>query len=172
MERMHYVARFATATNMVRTRGRCPRGQRLSCRVPHGHWKTLTFVAGLRHDGVVAPFVVDGPMNGDIFLAYVEQCLAPTLNTNDIVIMDNLPAHKVPGVEEAIEAVGASVLYLPQYSPDLNPIEQFFSKLKALLRKAAERTVPQLIRRIAKLLAAIEPEECSNYLINSGYAPA
>ena len=137
--RLVFIDETATSTNMVRLRGRCPRGERLVASVPHGHWKTITFVAGLRHDGIVAPFVIDGAMNGPIFLAYIEQCLAPTLGRRDIVIMDNLPAHKVAGVIEAIEALGASVLYLPSYSPDLNPIEQFFSKLKALLRQAAEQ---------------------------------
>ena len=137
--------------------------------VPHGHWKTITFVAGLRHDGIVAPFLIDGAMNGPIFLAYIEQCLAPTLGRRDIVIMDNLPAHKVAGVIEAIEALGASVLYLPSYSPDLNPIEQFFSKLKALLRQAAERTIPNLCRRIRLLLRTVCPEECANFLRHAGY---
>jgi len=121
------------------------------------------------HDGIVAPFVIDGAMNGPIFLAYIEQCLAPTLGRRDIVIMDNLPAHKVAGVIEAIEALGASVLYLPSYSPDLNPIEQFFSKLKALLRQAAERTIPNLCRRIRLLLRTVCPEECTNFLRHAGY---
>jgi transposase len=140
--RLVFIDETATSTNTVRVRGRCTRGERLVASVPHGHWKTITFVAGLRDDGIVAPFVIEGAMNGAIFLAYIEQCLAPTLSRRDLVIMDNLPAHKVAGVVEAIEAVGASVLYLPSYSPDLNPIEQFFSKFKALLRKAAERTIP------------------------------
>ncbi len=116
--RLVFIDETATSTNMVRVRGRCPRGERLVASVPHGHWKTITFVAGLRHDGIVAPFVIDGAMNGPIFLAYIEQCLAPTLGRRDLVIMDNLPTHKVAGVVEAIEAVGASVLYLPSYSPD------------------------------------------------------
>jgi len=132
--RLVFIDETATSTNMVRPRGRCCRGERLVASVPHGHWKTITLVAGLRHDGIVAPFVIDGPMNGAIFLAYIAQWLAPTLSRRDIVILDNLPAHKVAGVTNAIEAVGASALYLPSYSPDLNPIEQFFSKLKALLR--------------------------------------
>ena len=131
----------------------------------------MTLVAGLRHDGVVAPLVVDGAMNGSTFLAYVEQCLAPTLAPGDIVVMDNLAAHKVAGVAEAIEAVGAKLFYLPQYSPDLNPIEKLFSKIKALLRKAAERTVPGLRRRIAKLLAKLDVDECTNFIISAGYAP-
>jgi transposase len=167
--RLVFIDETATSTNMVRLRGRCPRGERLIASVPHGHWKTITFVAGLRHDGIVAPFVIDGAMNGPIFLAYIEQCLAPTLGRRDIVIMDNLPAHKVAGVIEAIEALGASVLYLPSYSPDLNPIEQFFSKLKALLRQAAERTIPNLCRRIRLLLRTVRPEECTNFFRHAGY---
>lgn len=126
---------------MTRFRGRSPRGHRLVTKVPHGHWKTTTFVAGLRHDGITAPLVVDGPMNGDVFRAYVEQQLAPTLRPGDVVIMDNLASHKVSGVRQAIEAVGAELVYLPPYSPDLNPIEQAFAKLKALLRSAAARTI-------------------------------
>ena len=160
----------AITTTMVRTRGRCPRGDRLVDYAPHGHWKTLTFVAGLRHDEMVAPFVIEGAMNGEIFLAYVEQCLAPTLQSGDIVIMDNVATHKVNGVAEAIEAVGATLLYLPQYSPDLNPIEQAFSKLKALLRKAAERTVPHLHRRLAKLFNTFTAPQCANFFAHSGYA--
>src|SRR6266508_2047765 len=136
--RLVFIDETATSTSLVRLRGRCPRGERLVGSVPHGHWKTITLVVGLRHDGMVAPFVIDGPMNGTIFLAYVEQCLAPTLDRRDVVIMDNLPAHKVAGVTDAIEAVGATAFYLPPYSPDLNPIEQVFSKLKALPRKAVD----------------------------------
>jgi transposase len=161
----------ATTTNMVRLRGRCSRGERLIGHAPHGHWKTMTLVAGLRHDGMVAPLVVDGPINGATFLAYIEQSLAPILAPGDIVVMDNLAAHKVAGVVDAIETAGATVFYLPQYSPDLNPIEKVFSKIKALLRKAAERTVPRLQRRIAKLLAALTAEECINFMISAGYAP-
>jgi transposase len=167
--RLVFIDETATSTNMVRLRGRCLRGERLVASVPHGHWKTLTFVAGLRDDGVVAPFVIDGAMNGPTFLAYIEQCLAPTLGRRDIVIMDNLPAHKVAGVVEAIKAVGASILYLPSYSPDLNPIELFFSKLKALLRKAAERTIPDLWRRIRSLLRTVCSEECANFFRHAGY---
>jgi transposase len=160
----------AITTSMVRTRGRCPRGDRLVDYAPHGHWKTVTFIAGLRHDQLVAPFVIEGAMNGATFLAYVEQCLAPTLEPGDIVVMDNVATHKVNGVAEAIGAVGATLRYLPQYSPDLNPIEQAFSKLKALLRKAAERTVPALRRRVGKLLAGFTPADCMNFLLHSGYA--
>jgi len=159
-----------TATDMARLRGRGPRAKRLIGKVPYGHWKTTTFVAALRNDTITAPFVIDKPMNGTIFRAYVEQCLAPTLSLGDIVVMDNLSAHKVDGVRQAIEATGAILLYLPPYSPDLNPIEQAFSKLKTLLRKAAERSVPALWDRIGELLTAFSPAECANYLRNSGYA--
>jgi transposase len=168
--RLIFIDETATSTNMVRLRGRCHRGERLVGSVPHGHWKTITLVAGLRNDGIVAPFVIDGPINGNIFLTYVKKCLAPTLDRGDIVIMDNLPAHKVTGVLQAIEAKNATALYLPAYSPDLNPIEQVFSKLKALLRKAAERTVPGLWRRIRKLLRALSEKECLNFFKHAGYA--
>lgn len=165
-----FIDETGTATNMAPRRGRCRRGERLIGRVPHGHWKTTTFVAGLRRDAIVAPFVVDRPMNGDIFKAYVEQCLVPTLTPGDIVIMDNLASHKVAGIREAIERVGASLVYLPPYSPDLNPIEQVFAKLKTLLRKAAARSVPALWHKIGDLLDAFSPHECQNYLSNAGYA--
>jgi transposase len=157
------------ATDMARTRGRCPRGERLKAKIPYGHWKTTTFLAGLRHDEIVAPLVVDQPMNGVIFLAYVEQFLAPTLKAGDIVIMDNLSAHKVDGVREAVEARGAKLIYLPPYSPDLNPIELLFAKFKAALRKAAARTVPVLWKAIAAILETFTPQECSNYLRHCGY---
>jgi transposase len=160
----------AVSTNMVRLCGRCPRGERLIGRVPQGNWQTITLVAGLRHSGMVAPLVIDGPMDGPTFVAYVDQCLAPTLARGEIVILDNLTCHKVSGVKEAIEAVGAKVMYLPQYSPDLNPIEEVFSKIKALLRKAAERTVPRLHRRIAELLDQVSAQECSNFFEHAGYA--
>jgi len=156
---------------MARLRGRAPRGERLAGKVPHGHWKTTTFVAALRSSALTAPGVIDGPMNGNAFLAYVEQVLVPSLKTGDIVVMDNLSAHKVPGVHQAIEAAGARLLYLPPYSPDFNPIEQLFAKLKALLRKAGERSVDALWSRIASLLDAFTPEECANYFRNAGYAP-
>jgi len=155
---------------MARLRGRAPRGERLVGKIPYGHWKTTTFVAGLRSSALTAPCVIDGPMNGDAFLAYVEQVLVPGLNPGDIVVLDNLGAHKVPGVREAIEAAGATLLYLPPYSPDFNPIEQLFAKLKALLRKAAERSVDGLWNRIAALLSAFNPDECANYFRNAGYA--
>jgi transposase len=156
---------------MARLRGRAPRGERLVGKVPHGHWKTTTFVAALRSTALTAPGVIDGPMNGNAFLAYVEQVLVPSLNPGDIVVMDNLSAHKVPGIRQAIEAAGARLLYLPPYSPDFNPIEQLFAKLKALLRKAGERSVAGLWNRIADLLDAFTATECANYFQNAGYAP-
>jgi transposase len=156
---------------MTRRYGRAPRGQRLVAAVPHGHWKTSTFVAGLRTSGLTAPLVVDGAMNGDIFRAYVEQVLAPTLKPGDVVILDNLSSHKVTGVREAIEARGAILIYLPPYSPDLNPIEQAFAKLKALLRKIAARTVSRLWDALGDLLNSFTPQECANYLANAGYVP-
>jgi transposase len=137
---------------------------------PQGHWKTITFVAGLRHRAMVAPFVLDGPMNAAAFLAYLQQYLIPTLKRGDfVIIMDNLPVHKPPGVREMIEAAGATLLYLPPYSPDLNPIEQAFSKLKAHLRKAAETTVPALMRRIGRILITFSPRVCRNFFHNAGY---
>ena len=154
---------------MTRLRGRCAKGSRLIDRVPHGHWKTTTFVAGLRNDAIVAPLVLDCPMNGVIFTAWLEQGLAPTLGQGDIVIMDNLPAHKVAGVREIIERAGARLLYLPPYSPDLNPIEMMFAKLKALLRKAKERTIDALWDRIGTVLSEFTCQECANYLRHDGY---
>jgi transposase len=167
--RLVFIDETAATTKMVRLRGRCPQGTRLIGHAPHGHWKTITFVAGLRNNGMVAPFVVDGPMDGSTFVSYVEQCLAPTLDRRDTVVMDNLSAHKVQGVREAIEAVGATLRYLPQYSPDFNPIEQSFSKLKALLRKAAERTVEGLCRRIGLIVPSFTAQECANYFEHAGY---
>ena len=139
-------------------------------RRPHGHWLTTTFVGGLRSTGIIAPLVLDGPMNGEAFLAYVKQFLAPALGAGDVVVMDNLPAHKVAGVKAAIAAVGAGILYLPPYSPDLNPIEQMFAKLKAHLRKAAIRTYDALCDEIGRIIKTISPKECQNYITNSGYA--
>ena len=150
--------------------GRCAKGQRLVCPVPHGHWKTTTFIAGLRHDAITAPLVIDRPMNGIIFKAYVEQMLAPTLSPGDIVIMDNLSSHKIDGVRQAIEDKGAKLLYLPPYSPDFNPIEMAFAKLKTLLRKAAERTVDALWDTIGQALDTFTPQECVNYFKHAGYA--
>lgn len=154
---------------MVRRFGRSPRGERVTGAAPYGHWKTSTFVAGLRHDELTAPLVLDGAMNGEAFLAYVQQCLAPTLRPGDVVIMDNLASHKVAGVREAIEQAGAQLLYLPPYSPDLNPIEQVFAKLKAMLRTAACRTVAALWDTIGTLLARFPADECANYLAHCGY---
>jgi transposase len=154
---------------MTRRYGRAPRGQRLVAAVPHGHWETSTFVAGLRTTWLTAPLVVDGVMNGIVFLAYVEQILAPTLSPGDTVIMDNLPSQKVAGVR--VEACGAKLVYLPPYSPDLNPIEQAFAKLKALLRKIAARTVTTLWDALGDILDRFAPQECSNYLANAGYVP-
>ena len=154
---------------MARRRGRAPKGQRLRVGIPQGHWKTTTFVAGLRLTGMMAPFVLDGPMNRAAFLVYVRRVLVPELRPGDIVILDNLPAHKGSRVREAIEAVGASLLYLPPYSPDFNPIENAFAKLKALLRKAAERTVEGLWTAIGRLIDVFTPTECANYFAAAGY---
>ncbi len=155
---------------MVRSHGRCRRGQRLIGRAPFGHWRTSTFVAGLRHDGVIAPLVLDCPMNGIIFQTYVRRCLAPELRPGDIVVMDNLGSHKSQAVHDAIRERGAQLLFLPPYSPDLNPIEKLFSKLKALLRAAAERTVDDLWDRIGAILDLVTAQECENYFRHAGYA--
>ena len=155
---------------MTRTDGRCPRGQRLRAKVPHGRWRTLTFIAALRYDRIDAPCVLDGPINGQSFLAWVEQFLVPTLSPGDVVIMDNLGSHKSQAVRRAIRQAGAKLLFLPPYSPDLNPIEQVFAKLKTLLRKAGERSVDAVWQRIGDLLDAFAPHECANYITNSGYA--
>ena len=157
-------------TNLARRYGRSPAGQRLVADVPYGHWKTTTFLAALRHDGLTAPLVIDGAVNGPLFLAYVRQQLVPVLRPGDIVVLDNLSAHKVAGVREAVEAAGASLAYLPPYSPDLNPIELVFAKLKALLRTAAERTVEGLWALLGRLLDAFTPQECVNYFRHCGYA--
>ena len=168
--RLVFIDETAVTINMVRLRGRCPRGERLISHVPQGAWKTITFVAALRHNKMVAPMVLDGPINGAAFVAYIEQCLVATLKRGDIVVIDNLPAHKVPGVKDAIEAAGATLQYLPQYSPDLNPIEMPFSKFKAFLRKVAERTVRGLCRRIRSFVPTVSPKECRNYFRHAGYA--
>ena len=154
---------------MVRAYGRAPRGQRLVGRVPHGHWKTTTFLAALRRDAITAPCVIDGPINGETFLAYVEQFLVPTLAPGDIVIMDNLGSHKGEGVRRAIEGIGATLLFLPPYSPDFNPIEQVFAKLKALLRRTSARSIPTLWAAVGDLLGCFSPAECANYFANAGY---
>ena len=155
---------------MVRPRGRTERGTRLIDTTPHGHWKTSTFIAALTEDGLVAPGVFDGAINGDLFLAYVEQILVPTLKVGDIVIMDNLSSHKKAAVGRAIEDAGATLLFLPPYSPDLNPIEQVFAKLKHLMRKAKERTIDATWKRTGSLLETFKSSECKNYLVNAGYA--
>ncbi len=167
--RLVFLDETGADTKMARRYGRAFRSQRLVSRVPHGHWKTTTFVAGLRVSGLISPLVVDGPMNGGVFLAYVEQHLARELRRNDIVIMDNLAAHKVKGVREAIAAVGAELIYLPPYSPDFNPIELVFSKLKSLLRAAAARTIDGLESTINQLLDRFQPTECLNYFRHCGY---
>jgi len=154
---------------MVRLRGRSPRGERLVASVPHGHWKTLTLVAALRINGLTAPYVFDGAMDGPSFLAYVEQILVPTLRKGDTIFMDNLRTHKIDGVRQAVEAVGAKVRYLPAYSPDLNPIELAFSKLKAALRKGAARTVTALMTLIRKLIKKYPFSQCANYFRHAGY---
>ena len=154
--RLVFLDETATSTNMVRLRGRCPRGERLIDHVPHGHWKTITFVAGLRRRAMVAPLVLDGPMNATTFVASLKECLVPKLKRGDVVMMDSLPVHRVAGVREVIEAAGAKLRYL--------------SKLKAHLRKAAERTIPRLSRRIGALVAAFSPQECTNYFRHAGYA--
>lgn len=155
---------------MTRTRGWSLRGTPLMAKVPHGHWKTLTFLAGLRHDRIVAPCVIDGPINGVSFTAWVGQFLVPTLRPGDIVIADNLGSHKGVAVRHAIRSVGAKLFFLPAYSPDLNPIEMVFAKLKALLRKADERSIEATWRRIGDLLSAFSPAECAAYLRHAGYA--
>jgi transposase len=158
-------------TNMARRYGRCRRGERLRMSIPHGHWKTTTLIAGMRLDGIVAPFVIDCPVNRDIFETWVERVLIPELRPGDTVIMDNLSSHKGPRVREVIEAAGATLLYLPPYSPDFNPIENVFSKLKALLRKAAPRTIEALWNTIGTLVDLVTPNECANMFAAAGYDP-
>lgn len=156
---------------MARLRGRALRGERCRAPVPHGHWKTTTFTGALRVDGMTAPMVLDGPMNRAAFQAYIEQVLVPTLRRGDTVIMDNLPAHKGADVRLAIEAAGATLRYLPPYSPDFNPLENAFSKLKAFLRKAAARSISELWDAIRDALDAFTPQECANYFTATGYEP-
>jgi transposase len=169
-KKLVFIDETAATTKMTRLYGRAPQGKRLVDKVPHGHWKTTTFICGLRHDGVTAPFVLDGPMDGPHFLAYVEQILAPTLRKGQTVYMDNVSTHQVDGVKQAIEARGARAVFLPAYSPDLNPIEQFFARLKSFLRKTKARTVDELWRAIAAFLKEVSKDECKAYLANSGYA--
>lgn len=168
-QRLVFIEETWASTNMARRYGRAPRGERLRSGVPHGHWQTTTFVAGLRLSGMVAPMVLDGPINGRTFKAYVDQVLVPELKPGDVVVMDNLGSHKGAGVREAIEAAGASLLYLPPYSPDFNPIENAFSKLKALLRKAAERTRDSLWDRIGDIIPLFSQAECANYFKAAGH---
>jgi transposase len=168
--RLVFIDETWAKTNMTRTRGWCARGKRLLAKAPYGHWRTMTFIAALRLDRIDAPCVIDGPINGRSFLAYVQQILVPTLRPGDIVIIDNLGSHKSQAVEQAIRAAGARLLFLPPYSPDLNPIEQMFAKLKTLLRKAEARSVEATWRQIGALIDRFTPNECANYLKNAGYA--
>jgi transposase len=154
---------------MARLRGRAPKGERLRAGIPHGHWKTTTFVAGLRRTGMVAPMVLDGPINRDAFMAYIEQALVPELRYGDVVIMDNLSSHKGRDIRGMIEAAGAMLVYLPPYSPDFNPIENAFAKLKAYLRKAAARTIESLWTVIGEVFGLFTPQECANYFAAAGY---
>jgi transposase len=169
VRRLVFIDETWAKTNLARTYGRSRRGTRLLAKAPYGHWKTTTFVAALRHDGLTAPMVIDGAMNGDLFLAYVQQQLVPTLHAGDLVVMDNLSAHHVAGIRAAIESVGAQVVYLPPYSPDLNPIELVFSKLKWLLRSAAERTVDGLWTLLGRIPDQFPPDQCQAYLRHCGY---
>ena len=164
-----FIDETGASTKMARLRGRAPRGERCRAAVPHGHWKTTTFVGALRLEGMTAPMVLDGAMNGPAFLAYVEQVLVPTLAPGDVVVMDNLPAHKPSAVRKAIEAVGAILLFLPPYSPDFSPIEMAFSKLKAFLKKTAARTKDDLWEAIARGIDMFTPAECLNYFSAAGY---
>jgi len=167
--RLVFIDETSTNTAMVRLRGRSASGERLIDYAPRGHWKTMTFVGALRQRRMTAPFVLEGAMTGPLFLGYVKQYLVPTLKRGDIVMMDNLPVHKVAGVKEAIEAAGATLIYLPPYSPDLNPIEMAFSKVKAHLRQAAERTIDGLLGRIGRIVKTFTPQECRNFFRHSGY---
>lgn len=168
-ERLVFIDESGLSTKMARLRGWAPKGERCRAAVPHGHWCTTTFVGGLTLTGIRAPMLLDGPMDGEAFLAWCEQMLGPELRPGDIVIMDNLPAHKVAGVREAIEAADATLLYLPPYSPDFNPIENAFAKLKAHIRKAAARTVQALEKAVASALSTFEPSQCANFFVHAGY---
>lgn len=168
-ERLFFVDESGLSTKMARLRGWARKGERCRAPIPHGHWKTITFVGALTLSGIVAPMLLDGPMDGECFLAWIEQMLVPTLRPGDIVVMDNLPAHKVAGVRQAIEAAGARLLYLPPYSPDFNPIELGFSKLKAHVRKAAARTIDALNHAAADALNTFMPNECANFFAHAGY---
>ncbi len=168
-QRLVFIDETAVTTKMTRLYGRAPIGERLIAKIPHGHWKTLTLVAALRVDGITAPYVIDGAMDGQSFLAYVEQMLVPTLKKGDIVFMDNVRTHKVVGVAEAIAAAGATLRYLPAYSPDLNPIENAYSKLKALMRKGGARTVSALAKLVGRSIKAFTPSDCRGYFGHAGY---
>ena len=168
--RLVFIDETWTKTNMAPLRGWAPRGMRLVAKVPHGHWNTTTFLAALRHDRIEAPWLLEGPINGESFAIYLEKVLLPTLRPGDIVIMDNLGSHRGKIVRRLIRSVGAKLLFLPKYSPDLNPIEQVFAKLKHLLRKAAARTVETICAAISELLRTFTKHECANYFKNSGYA--
>jgi transposase len=170
-DRLVFIDETWTKTNMAPLRGWAPRGERLLAKVPHGHWNTTTFVAALRHDRIEAPWLLEGPIDGESFRTYVERMLVPTLRPGDIVVMDNLGSHKGKAVRALIRAAGAKLFFLPKYSPDLNPIEQVFAKLKHLLRKAAARTLETICAAIGQILGAFTPKECANYFRNSGYAP-
>src|SRR3954462_11972486 len=170
--RLIFLDETSVKTNMVRTHGRAPVGERLVASVPHGHRKTSSFIGCVSEDGMIAPYVLDGAVNAELFIAYIEQILVPTLRVDDIVIMDNLPVHKVPAVRRALEAAGAQLLFLPPYSPDLNPIEMVFAKMKAKLRHEAHRTVDALWRALGRIASAIAPAECANYLRHCGLSAA
>jgi transposase len=168
--RLVFIDETAVSTNLVRLNGRAPRGERVIGSVPLGTWKTITFVAALRQHKMTAPMVVEGAMTSEMFLAYVEQCLAPTLKRNDIVVMDNCRVHLAPAIRAAVEKARATLRYLPKYSPDLNPIEMAYSKFKTFLRKVAARTVPSLNRAIRSFIPQLSPQECTNYFTHAGYA--
>jgi transposase len=168
-EKLVFIDETSLKTNLIRMYGRARRGERVVDYTPHGHWKTTTLVSALRHNELTAPMVIDGALDGSLFLAYVEQVLLPTLQPGDVVVLDNLSSHKSKRVQELVESAGARVAYLPPYSPDLNPIEQAFSKLKWLLRTAAERTADGLWNRVGQLLNAFSPQECMRYFHHCGY---
>lgn len=170
-ERLVFIDETGASTKMARLWGRAPRGERCRAPVPHGHWKTTTFVGGLRLGGMTAPMVLDGAMNGPAFVAYVEQVLVPTLRPGDVVVMDNLSTHKLSAVREGIERAGAELRFLPPYSPDFNPIEMAFSKIKTRLRKAAARTLPDLWEAIRDAIDAVTPNDCRSYFTAAGYEP-
>jgi putative transposase len=171
-ERLVFIDETWTKTNMAPLRGWAPRGKRLKTEVPHGHWKTMTFLAALRHDRIDAPWVLDGPINGESFRTYIEKVLVPALKPGELVVMDNLGSHKGKAIRQAIRSAGARLFFLPKYSPDLNPIEQIFAKLKHLLRKTAARTVEAVCEAIGQLLGAFSCQECANYFKNAGYDPS